>query len=127
MKSYRIKATAEKVAQMSFSQYLDYRMQPPKGNDTLFARMPSQSYFITDKNQNLAVKELIRFETLQQDFDALCRKIGIVASLGHAKKSVQRDTRSTSDYYTKDCEEKVRKIYAPDFVNFGYAPVLATA
>lgn len=121
MKNYRIKPTAAKVAAMSFAEYLDYRLLPPSGQDTLFARMPSQSYFLQDDAGTIAVKRLIRFETLQSDFAQFRDDLGLEATLGNEKKSVIRDKKPTWSYFTDGCAEKVRAIYAADFENFGYS------
>lgn len=71
MKQFRIPKTAQKVAAMSFADYLRYRMKPPFWNDTFFARLPNQSYFLADDDDSLLVHRLLRFESLADDFDAL--------------------------------------------------------
>ncbi|MFZ1468463.1 MAG: sulfotransferase family 2 domain-containing protein [Paracoccaceae bacterium] len=126
MKQYRIKSTAIRVGNMSFSEYLDYRMKRPLWNDTLFARQPAQSWFVADDDNRLLVNRLLYYESLQQDFDQLITDLSLTGAVLHKLNPTKTKTGTTSfstyaGYYDGDSETKVRQIYARDFRNFGYS------
>lgn len=123
MKQFRIRSTAIRVGQMSFEQYLDYRMKSPFWNDTIFARMPDQAYYLLDDQGELAVNRLLRFERLTEDFGGLVEDLGLTgARLRHVNKTKSKsDRRPYLAYYDATTEEMVRTLYARDFDLFGYA------
>lgn len=126
MKQFRIPSVAQKIAGMSFSEYLDYRAKLPFWNDTFFARLPNQSYFVADASGGLAVNRLVRFEELATDFPAACREIGIEdVSLPHINKTKSKsEKRPFQSYYDDTSIRQVQKLYADDFRLFGYASEL---
>jgi hypothetical protein len=66
----------------------------------------------------LAVKTFIRFENIQEEFDLVCAKLGIVTStLPHKNASYRRPYR---DYYTDSTRAAVSKLYEDDIKHFGY-------
>ena len=127
MKQFRIKSTADKVGLMSFQEYLEYRMRKPFWNDTIFARMPDQAYYLTDTSGKLAVKRLIRFEHLADELEALSRDLKLPDSaLRHVNKT-KAEKKPFADYYDDRTVEYVRRIYERDFDLLGYSrdlPVL---
>lgn len=127
LKQFRIKSTADRVAQMSFEEYLAYRIKPPFWNDTIFARLPSQAYFLLDQDGKMAVNRLIRFENLQSDFDHMVAEIGLIgAQLRHVNKTKSRnEKRPFHHYYDATTEEMVREIYKRDFPLLGYSDRLS--
>ena len=122
MKQFRIPKIAEKVANMSFSDYLRYRMKPPFWNDTFFARLPNQAYFLTDTSGNLLVHRLLRFETLADDFDKLVTDLGLGdVSLHRENETISRaDKRPWQSYYDGECVALANQLYAEDFRLLGY-------
>lgn len=126
MKQFRIESTAARIRKMSFVEYLHYRVKRPFWNDTIFARQPAQSWFLTDDSNKLLVNRVLYYETLQADFDKLTSDLGLpVAVLRKINKTKSKsETRSFAtyaDYYDAESTEMVRKIYARDFHNFGYS------
>lgn len=121
MKQFRIKSTADKVAKMTFLDYLKYRQGRPFWNDTIFAKMPAQSYYLTDKSGALAVNRLVRFENLAQELETLSVDLKLPDfKLRHVNKT-KADKKPTAEYYTPETETLVREIYAPDFDLLGYS------
>ena len=59
-----------------------------------------------------------RFENFQEDFNVVCKKIGIEESTLPVVNSSQH--RNYADYYNKETEEIVRRRYAVDIERFGY-------
>lgn len=130
MKQFRIKSTAEKVGEMSFLEYLEYRMKPPFWNDTVFARMPDQCYYLTDSEGKIAVKRLIRFEQLGAELEALSRDLKLPDfNLRHVNKT-KAIKKPMDAYYDATTINLVRQIYDRDFDVLGYSreyPTLASA
>lgn len=121
MKQFRIKSTAEKVAKMSFQEYLEYRSKPPFWNDTIFARMPAQCYYLTDKNGNIVVDRLVYFENLNSELTQLAGDLKLPDfQLRHVNKT-KADRKAFHTYYNDQTASLVRKIYAPDFDALGYS------
>src|SRR5690606_18063771 len=124
MKTFRIKRVAEKVARMSFEEYLHYRMKPPFWNDTFFARHPNQAWFVTDADGGIMINRIMYLETLNDDFDRLVADLGLEGiRLQHLNASRMRPKdRAVTDYYDATTTEMVRSFYAEDFRLFGYGP-----
>ncbi len=122
MKQFRIKSTADKVGQMSFEQYLGYRIKPPAGKDTIFARMPGQCYYLTDATGEIAVDRLVPFEALNDELYALADELKLPDfALRHVNKTKSKsEKRPFQSYYTAETQEMVRQIYRDDFAKLGY-------
>ena len=61
--------------------------------------------------------ELLYVHNKQQDFDRICQRLQVEASLGHAKPSSRGSYR---DYYDADSEALVRQAFAEDIALFDY-------
>lgn len=121
MKQFRIKSTARMVGKMSFTEYLQFRKTAPAWRVNIFARAPSQSAYVTDKNGNLLVKRVVRFENLAPELEQLSNDLKLPKfELRHVNKT-KADKKPTADYYSKEALDLVRAIYEPDFDLFGYS------
>ena len=80
--------------------------------------LPLQKEFLFSKNGEQIVKFIGRFESLERDFKAVCRQIGVVAEL--PKLNVSRQSRSYREYYDETLVEMVRERYQPDIDLFEY-------
>jgi Sulfotransferase family len=79
----------------------------------------SQSWFINDHAGKSLVSFIGRFESLHQDFGAICSEIGIaVPPLGHFNRT---DHTNYRDYYDAETREMIAKEYAEDIEAFGYS------
>lgn len=78
--------------------------------------MPQKQWLVNESGEML-VEFIGRFENLQQDFDSICQRLKVEASLGHAKPSSRGSYR---DYYDADSEALVREQFAEDIELFGY-------
>jgi len=76
----------------------------------------SQSAFVCDGDE-VIVDFVGRFETMEEDFAAVCRRIGIGASLPHVNKTDHADYR---DLYSDDLVVKVGAHWERDVRLFGY-------
>ncbi|WP_238946762.1 sulfotransferase family 2 domain-containing protein [Seongchinamella unica] len=77
-----------------------------------------QKQWLVDESGEMLVEFIGRFENLQQDFDSICQRLQVEASLGHAKPSSRGSYR---DYYDAESEALVREYFAQDIELFGYA------
>lgn len=121
MKQFRIKSTAEKVGKMSFQEYLENRVKAPFLNNTIFARMPDQSYYLVDKFGKIAVKRIIKFENLNSELEQLGRDLALPSfELRHVNKT-KASKKPLQDYYSDVTVDLVKKIYNRDFDLIGYS------
>lgn len=100
-------------AMSSFEDFLEWRL-----NDKLVL----QKDFVTDNDGKLIVDFIGKYENLNQDFDTICSKIGIDASLPYLNTSRDK-TQSTSyrEYYSDRAIELVAQYCQPDIELFGYS------
>ncbi|MEP2533124.1 sulfotransferase family 2 domain-containing protein [Shimia sp.] len=126
MKQFRIPKIAEKIANMSFADYLRYRMKKPFWNDTFFARLPDQAHFLIDENGALLVHRLMKFESLADDFDAMAHDLGMGdVTLRRVNETKSRtDKRPWKIYFDSESKELADTLYARDFALLGYDPVI---
>ncbi|MEM9423071.1 MAG: sulfotransferase family 2 domain-containing protein, partial [Pseudomonadota bacterium] len=73
---------------------------------------------------NLVVDYCIRYESLMEGLEHVCRVTGIPYEpdrLGTFKGGYHAVSRPYQDYYDDETREMVRKFFAPDLSRFGYA------
>lgn len=96
---------------------LTYGEQNPFYFDSHLMFMP-QLDWITDGNGTVLVKEVLRFEELESDFESkVLAPNHIKATLPHLKKT---DRTPYSDYYDDETKKIVAKWFDADIVFFGY-------
>jgi Sulfotransferase family len=76
-----------------------------------------QKDFIYSSDNELLVDFVGHFEQLDADFQSICSRIGISASLPKLNVSNERPYQQ---YYTDETRELVRRTFAPDITLFGY-------
>ncbi len=78
-----------------------------------------QYLFLQDARQNMGLDFVGRFETLQEDFQTICGRLGVEVELLHLNegKKSRSDFRS---FYTPETVTIVREIYRQDIEQFGY-------
>ena len=126
MSQYRSDKIARRFDGMSFRDYLAYRSERRKFGDRLFVRLPDQSHFLVDETGALMIDRILRFESLDDDFQALALdlKLGDVQLEKHNLTKSRRGGPGYKTHYDAETEELVRRIYARDFRLFGYPDTL---
>ena len=77
----------------------------------------TQTSCLVDESGNLLVDFVGKFENLDQDFQSICRKVGIAACLPHINKT--KRTRYQG-YYDAETRDLTARLYAEDIERFGY-------
>ena len=74
------------------------------------------------KGDAIGVTDILRFETLQQDFEAVCKKYDITATLKHLNQNPHRDKNIDKDQMFKhNMRQIIEQCFADDFKHFGYS------
>ena len=107
-------------ANESFEDFLRRKLDPERPwQYHLDTSVESQSHYITDLQGRQIVDFIGRYETLQEDFDRICDRIGITPiTLPHRRKASDRaDYRG---YYDDSTRRLVAEHFAPDIERLGY-------
>jgi chondroitin 4-sulfotransferase 11 len=78
----------------------------------------NQADYVTDTRGDVIVNFIGRFETLQNDFDAVCQQLGIKYTLPHINRTRSVDYRS---YYNDRTRKLVADRFQRDIELFGYS------
>lgn len=77
----------------------------------------TQTGCLVDETGKLIVDFVGRFENLEVDFQTICKRVGITATLPHINKS---DRLGYRDYYDEETRALTERLYAEDIERFGY-------
>lgn len=104
----------------NFGDFLRRKFDPERPYDYMLDTSAElQSEYITDMRGNVIVDYIGRYENLAEDFDAICKRIGIPApALPHLRKAGDREDYRA--YYTDDLAEQVAQHYRRDLDTLGY-------
>lgn len=79
---------------------------------------PQYGFVCLPGHDRILVDQVCRVESLQQDIDQVCQRIGLApVSVEKINASKHRDFRS---YYTPEMRARVAQVYARDIALFGY-------
>jgi len=76
-----------------------------------------QTSWISDRNGKLIIDEVLRFETLAEQFNALAERLGLPGELPRSNVGAPVDYRAL---YDEEAKAIVRRLYVRDFERFGY-------
>lgn len=80
----------------------------------------SQSFFITDQNENLLVDFIGKFENLENDYKKVCKIIGIKKLKKLPTKNKSKRKKDYREYYGEETKKLVYERYKKDFEILGY-------
>ena len=104
-----------------FEQFLRWKLDPARPYQYhIDTSIELQSDYLVDLNGKIIVDFIGKYEQLQEDFDEVCRRIGITSkTLPHKRKATNRgDYRQ---YYNDDTARLVADYFRRDIENFGYS------
>ncbi len=78
----------------------------------------SQLYFISDKNGDIPMDFIGRFENLQNDFNVVCRELNIVETV--LPKLLVRKYGHYTDNYTAETKDLIYQLYKDEIDYFGF-------
>lgn len=104
----------------TFEQFIRLKFDPERPwNYMLDTSKELQRDYVVDLHGNLIVDFIGHYESLQEDFDAVCERIGVPrVALPHKRKAEGRD--DFRRYYNDETAEIVAAHYRPDIETFGY-------
>ena len=76
-----------------------------------------QTSWISDRNGKLIIDEVLRFETLGEQFNVLAERLGLPGELPRSNVGAPVDYRAL---YDEEAKAIVRRLYVRDFERFGY-------
>jgi len=127
---------------LSHKSFKDFVMNklPAPGRDDKYRHVMPQTEMLYDKEGNLLVDFVGKFERLQQDFGRVCEHLGFTdSSLPHINSSDKKsrelrrkmrnflycngenDLRSYVDFYDDETREYITDLYRTDIENFDYS------
>lgn len=105
----------------TFDQFIRWKLDPERPYQYhVDTSIELQSDYVIDLHGKVLVDFIGRYESLHDDFEEACRRIGVKApALPHKRKATDRgkDYRS---YYTDELAERVAQRFEPDIRLFGY-------
>ena len=78
-----------------------------------------QCDWVAVENRVLLVDELLRYETLEEDWNEFSARFGLNAELAH--RNVSREERDYRSYYSSRWYDVVCEYYKDDLDAFGYS------
>ena len=126
---------------LSHKSFKDFVMNklPAPGRDDKYRHIMPQTEMLYDREGNLLVDFVGKFECLQQDFGKVCDHLGFAdSSLPHVNSSDKKsrelrrkirnflyrngesELRNYVDFYDTETREIVTSLYRADIENFGY-------
>lgn len=89
-------------------------------------RVPAEGYLENNDrfyilDGQLCADFVIRYERLEDDYNEVCRRLGLpVTGLPRLKSGIRKQRRPYTDYYTNETREIVADLHANDLRLFGY-------
>jgi hypothetical protein len=105
-------------ARADFERWLVHRYQPRLGQRLLGRYRRAQAFRWT-----VGSDVVMRFERLQEDFDALMARLGVEGPVEIPEVNItrERDRRAYQEWYTPRARQIVAGVFAEDIAEFGYA------
>ncbi len=119
---YHIKRERPEVMQgyENFADFMRWKLDPDRPYQYhIDTSMQLQSDYLVDLQGQLCMDRIGKYESLQQDFDAICERVGIVPpSLPHIRQA--KDREDYRSYYNDELAEAVGRYFSKDIQILGY-------
>jgi len=103
-----------------FPQFIRWKLDPERPYQYhVDTSIELQSDYLIDLHGTVIADFLGRYERLQEDFDEVCRRIGIPRRQLPEKRKA-RDRGAYREYYDDDTAERVARHFRRDIEEFGY-------
>jgi hypothetical protein len=103
----------------SFLDFLQRYYTSPNRDHNALAHKRLQVDYLRDKKGDIVVDNIIKFESLNEDFENFKLKYGINCDdMPHIGK--QRKEKSFLDYYDEETKKRVSELFYSDFLELGY-------
>ena len=108
-------------AHATFEDFIRYKLDPERPYQYhLDTSIDLQSNYVVDLHRNTIVDYIGRFETLEQDFNTLCDKLGITKKILPKKRQAGDRKKDYRSYYTTATTELVGNFFKEDTTRFNY-------
>jgi len=109
------------VKRMTFDDYLAFLRR------RRWLRDPTQSFRVTDERGGLLCQHILRFESLNPDFAALCSHLGLTCETQLAHRNPSQHRPYHEYYDNRATRDALVDLFAADFEAFGYPTELRAA
>lgn len=99
----------------SFSEFVEGWLTPDTARTVI--HLWPQWEFVCNRRRKIELDYVGHFESIEEDFDYVCRKLGFVTSLQHKNASAKADYRQ---HYSEAARRIVEEVYRDDVTLFGY-------
>lgn len=115
---YKRKEGIQMAERMSFEKFVDWINY---ASDTCIhpSQHKNQLDWFTDKQGNILVDFVGKFENLNNDWEKVCQHLSIRAPLPHLRKNPSNKKHYT-EYYTDRTRDIIREKFIVDIEHFGY-------
>lgn len=104
-----------------FNEFMRWKFDPERPYQYhIDTSLSWQSDYLVDLHGKNLVDFIGRYESLEADFDTVCKKLGIAAFLPHKRKAKDR-SKDYRSYYADDTAELVAKHFSRDIEMLGYS------
>lgn len=111
-----VKNTVMEAVNEHCSSFKDFIMLP---NEGLFRRFYVNQFDYITVDDKIGVDEILRFESLEKDFNTFKKKVNLKTSLPHKNKSIREE--SYRKYFNDTLKEIVYNRFQKDFDFFSYS------
>jgi hypothetical protein len=105
----------------TFEEFLRWKLDPERPYQYhVDTSIELQSDYVIDLHGKVLVDFIGRYESLHDDFEEACRRIGVTAPVLPHKRQATDRSKDYRSYYSDDLAEMVAERFAPDIKLFGY-------
>ena len=105
----------------NFEAFLRWKLDPNRAYHYIVdTSIELQSDYVIDLNGNIIVNYIGRYEKLDEDFNEVCNKVGIIPPrLPHKRQA--KDRASYKKYYNDATAQRIAEYFQRDIEMFGYS------